>query len=466
MKRAINLTGGTFKHRSLPVSAQVTKNLFPQLIDNQIVKDKYILTNFVGQSLFGSVSGTGRGMVEYNDLLHRVCGNKLYSVDSLGVHTLIGNVQGGEKCIFDKLGNDLIIIADRKAFIYNGTTITQVTDIDLQSPDSVAVLNNQAIYDGNNDQFGVSDVGDASSINGLNYATAESKADNLIRVYVFDQIVYMFGEKTVEQWWNSGVGRPPFDRVQGGTIEKGLAGLHGVTNTDDLIYFFADDRELYQLNRSSKTSVTPTALITEFQTYSTVSDVIVWNMKLMGGNFIVLTFPTANRTWVYIEGGDWFQWSTGTKDFRNKANSYINIYNKDLVEDCENGNIYQLSFDTHTDNNEVIIRQRDTALIDGESFGFPDQFITMNKFVLNMESGVGLLSGQGSTPEVMLSFSDDGGRTFGTELRGNIGVQGAFNYRVEWGALGRFYSRIFRIKISDPVSFTIKTSYAEFEINT
>lgn len=461
----LNLTGGTYRHRSLPISAQTTRNFWPQLIDNPVVKDRYVLENFVGQKLFGSApSGKSRGMTKHNGLLYRVCGNTLFSVASTGVHTSIGTIIGSERCVFDSLGDDLIIIADRKAFIYDGATITQVTDVDLQSPDAVTVLNNQAIYDGDNDQFGVSDVGDASSIDGLNYATAESKADNLIRPYAFDQVVYMFGEETIEQWWNSGVGKPPFDRVQGAIIERGLAGIHGVGNNEDFIYFFGDDRELYRLKGSSKASVTPTSIIREFKTYSSVSDVIVWSMKLRGVNFVVVTFPTADKTWVYVEGGDWFEWSSGGSGGRNKANGHVEIYNKNIVDDYDNGNLYELDFDTYTENSDIIIRQRDTGVIDGELLGAPDKRITMSSFVLNLEQGIGLISGQGQDPEVMLSFSDDGGRTFSTERFGKVGKLGEFQWRVEWNALGQFYNRIVRIKISDPVACNIRNAYADLEV--
>ena len=274
----------------------------------------------------------------------------------------------------------------------------------------------------------------------------------------------MFGKRTIEQWWNSGVGRPPFDKVQGGTIQRGLAGLYGVDSNSSFIYFFGEDRELYRMKGGSYGSVTPTAIVEEFQSYADVSDVIVWTMKLRGMELICVVFPSANKSWIYAENGNWFEWTSGLKEDRTKANSYISIYNKHLVEDHENGNIYELDFDTYTDNGDTIIRYRDTGLIDGELFGAPDKEIFMSKFVVNMERGIGLLSGQGQDPEVMLSFSDDGGRTFGSEIRGHIGKLGEFQRKVEWNALGNFYSRIIRLKISDPVSFTIKNCYAEGEV--
>lgn len=464
MQVTINLTGGSYKHKSLPVSAQRTINFVPQVVDDPITKNKYILNSFVGQKLFTTVAGKSRGMFFHKGLLYRVAGNNLYSVLSNGTHSLLGSVPGDNKCIFDALDNKIIFIADRKAFVWDGSSLTQITDPDLDPPDSVAILNKHAVFDGNFDQFIVSNAGDPFTIDGLNYAAAESKADNLIRCYAFNQLVYMFGETTIEQWWNSGVGKPPFDRVEGGIINIGLGGILGVCNNLNYIYFFGNDRKVYRIRNSTVEPVTNQVLVQEFSSYATVSDVRLWSMDINNINYIVVCFPEANRTWVYMENGDWFEWSSGRYGDRNRADGYVYAYNKHLVEDFENGNIYELSSEVYTENNETILRQRDSAPLDGAIFGYPGKKITINELVVNIETGTGLVSGQGSDPIIMLSFSDDGGRTFSTERWGTVGKLGLYQYRVRFNSLGSFYQRILRIKTSDPVYYCIRDVIADIEV--
>lgn len=460
----INLTGGEFRDKSGPVSNQITRNFWPRIVDDSITKNKYILDSWVGQTLFGTCDhGKGRGTFFHNSILYRVCGNALYSVDSAGVHTYLGIIPGDDKCIFDAMGTSLIIVADRRVFVWDGATLTENTDPDLESPDSVTVINNQALYDGEGGRFGVSNVGDPLSIDGLSYATAESRADNLVRVYAFDQSVYMLGDLTIEQWWNSGVGKPPFDRVQGGIIEKGIASLHGVANSVDFLYVFGNDRKLYKIKGSTAVPVTDSALVTIFEGFTTVSDVIVWCMDLRDKNFTVITFPTENKTYVLPDGGQWFEWSSGVDGGRNIANSYVKAYHKNLVEDYRNGNIYELNFESYTENGNTIVRQRDSAPLAGIMFGVPGKTVAMNKFVLNIQTGVGLLSGQGSDPVVMLSYSDDGGETFSTERWATIGKMGKFKWKAEWNNLGSFDERIIRIRTSDPVYYCIRDAGAEME---
>ena len=274
----------------------------------------------------------------------------------------------------------------------------------------------------------------------------------------------MLGEKTIELWWNSGVGKPPFDRMEGGIIEIGLASLHAVSNNINYTYFLGNDRKVYKLRDATIEPVTNKALAREFQGYSTVDDAILWCMDLNDTNLVVVTFPTANKTWVYIEGGQWFEWSSGINGGRNKSNSYVKAYGKHLVEDYQNGNLYELDFDTYTENSEPIIRIRDTAPIDSGLFGSYGKRVTINKFILNIEVGVGLLSGQGSNPQIMLSYSDDGGKSFSNEMWGTVGKLGEFQYKVEWNGLGSFFNRIIRIKTSDPVYYAIRGADADIEV--
>ena len=90
--------------------------------------------------------------------------------------------------------------------------------------------------------------------------------------------------------------------------------------------------------------------------------------------------------------------------------------------------------------------------------------LTMNRIELICELGVGAVTGQGVDPEVMISFSDNGGRTFSTERRGKIGRLGDFERKVEWHICGSFVDRIVRVSVSDPVNFVIHNMVADVEI--
>ncbi len=463
----INLTGGSYQSRSRPLSSQVTKNFYPELQDDPFVKDKYVLMPFPGYKLFGSSAGLDRGMLEHKGVLYKISGTNFYSVASNGTHTVKGTVSGSGQCVLTGMGDNVLIATDAGlVYQYDGTAVTQITDSDLETPVSVAHLNNQAIYDGDNGRFCTSSVGDATVIDGLDYAAAESNADDIVRVYTFNQRLFLFGEKTIEPWFNSGVGRPPFDKIEGGIITKGLAARMSVANNDSYMYFFADDRRVYRISQVRDAQpVSNIALSHEFEGYSTVSDAIAFCFTIEGQNFYHLSFPTEDKTWCYSESvGQWFELSRSSTNGRDLANSHAYAYGKNLVADYRNSNIYEWDVNTYDENGLPMTRERASGVLHGGLAGAPGKELELNRFELILETGVGLVSGQGSDPVIMLQMSLDGGRTFGTEQWAKIGKSADFLQNVEWFGLGRFKEAIFKIKTSDPVTYSIHSANADIEV--
>ncbi len=74
---------------------------------------------------------------------------------------------------------------------------------------------------------------------------------------------------------------------------------------------------------------------------------------------------------------------------------------------------------------------------------------------LDMEVGLGLATGQGSDPQVMMRWSDDGGKTWSNEYMRSAGKQGEYKKRIIWRRLGRGRDRIFEFVVSDPIAFSI-----------
>lgn len=465
----INLTGGFYKHKSLSLSAQVCRNFWPRLMEDGSTKSPLVLDSFPGLKLFSTIAGNAdRGMLEHRQILYKVSGEVLFSVASDGTETTLGAIPGADRCIMEGILTNVIVVTGSRVFQWDGAAVTEVTDPDLETPNSAAHLNNQILYDGDGGRFVSSDVGDATSINGLNFATAEANADALLRVFVHGQIAYMLGEKTIEPWRNTGVGSPPFSRIENGIIPIGLGAIHSVASDDQFMYCLGDDNSVYVISGSTEQVISTDVINREISRFVTIDDAIGWCMNLEGTWMYCLTFPIEQRTFVYPKGGEWFEWSFGPNEKRTLSNSYAYAHRKHLVGDYTSGNIYELDFDTFTDteNNEPIIRTRDTGPLHGGLFQRPGKKIRMNRFELIMEVGVGLLGDvQGQDPVVMLQFSDDGGKTFGTEMWGRVGKLGEYIWKVEWFVLGTFDTRIIRIKTSDPVYYSIHSAGADLEFS-
>ena len=71
---------------------------------------------------------------------------------------------------------------------------------------------------------------------------------------------------------------------------------------------------------------------------------------------------------------------------------------------------------------------------------------------------MGLNSGQGSDPQVMLRWSDDGGHTFSNEHWKSMGAIGKYGKRTIWRRLGatmKIRDRVYEVSGTDPVRIYI-----------
>lgn len=118
------------------------------------------------------------------------------------------------------------------------------------------------------------------------------------------------------------------------------------------------------------------------------------------------------------------------------------------------GVIYEMSSSFYTDAGCTIRRLRRSPHVSDEM-----QWFFYDMLQVDMETGVGLVEGQGSDPQVMMRFSDDGGRTWSNEEWRSAGALGAFSRRVIWRHLGRGRDRLFEIVTTDPVKIAFIDGY-------
>jgi hypothetical protein len=85
---------------------------------------------------------------------------------------------------------------------------------------------------------------------------------------------------------------------------------------------------------------------------------------------------------------------------------------------------------------------------------------------VDLQAGVGTTTGQGVTPQVMLRWSRDGGRTWSSEQWTSAGALGAYKTRALWRRLGRARDMVFEVVVSDPVPWMLAAGYIQVERGT
>lgn len=449
----VQITGGSYLSQSRPLSSQQTINLYPKIVPQG--KEQAVLFSFPGLKRLGNEPGADRGLHRMAEVLYQVKGTRLYTIDKFGAHSDLGAINGSDRCIMADDGINLFIVSASGVYRYSSDTgaIDIVTDTNIVGAKSVAFINNQFIY--TNDKFSVvSNVGDGSTANGLNIIGEESLPDDMVRDFVFDDIIYRCSERSIVAWYNSGVGNPPIEKLQGRIFQVGLAAIHSIARTDDALYWLGDDFSIYQSNAGAKVKVSTDAISNEIQSYDKVSDAIGRTFIVDGINFYAITFPTGGKTFVISESlgaQGWFELSSGIGGGEYQGSSFIECYGKTHVADEKNGNIYTLCNKTFTNDGETMRRVRVTSSANGDLVGAKGQLVQMSKAKFIMETGNGLISGQGENPRIMVEYSDDGGKSWRHGGWPRIGRLGENTLQVNFFNMGKFYDRIFRIAMTDPV---------------
>jgi hypothetical protein len=233
-----------------------------------------------------------------------------------------------------------------------------------------------------------------------------------------------------------------------------------IRHSDNSVFFLGNDKVVWRLNGYSPVRVSTHAIEYAINQYSTVEDCVMWTQKEEGHVFIWCQFPTGNETWVYdVASNMWHRRAyrdplTGALG-RHRANCYVFFDNRHLVGDYLNGKVYELDLDTYDDAGDPLPAIRVCQHLSSSN---SRSDLTHRYLTIDLETGVGLPSGQGSDPQIMLKWSDDEGHTYGNEIWRSMGATGEYRTRVKWNRLGSVRypdSRVYWAEITDPVKRVI-----------
>jgi hypothetical protein len=293
----------------------------------------------------------------------------------------------------------------------------------------------------------------------LNFAEAEVAPDDLLVVKIYNQIAYMIGQNTTEVWYYSGTGNPPLSRQDTTLVNTGCAAQFSVASSDQFLYWLGDDGNVVQVRGTASRPITDPTLYQQISAMDDISDAVGNIITYDAHVFYVLSFPSAGKTFYYDESLNyWGTLSTGMNGGRHLINTSCFCYRKTLIADYTNGNLYELDGDAYTHNGDAILRRRTCVTEDADG-----RDIVVRRLKLIAEVGVGLATGQGSDPQVMLEVSFDRGKTWSQEEWRSMGEMGQYDKEIEWSSLGRGQSFTPRFSFTDPTGFDMYKAVAWVE---
>ena len=500
------ILGQSYVARSVNAADNRMINLFPEVIPEG-GKEPGWLQRAPGLRLLATI-GTGpiRGVWAFassSSVAFVVSGNELYKINTSYNATLLGSVSGSGPVSMADNGTQLFVACDPDSYIYNNSTdvFSPISDPDFPGAKVVGYLDGYFVFiEPNSQKIWVTTLLDGTSIDPLDFASAEGSPDGVVGMIVDHREVWVYGTNSVEVWYNTGASDFPLQRIQGAFNEIGCAATYSVAKLDNgLFWLGADSRGqgiVYRANGYNGQRISTHAVEWHIQSYGNISDAVAYTYQQDGHSFYVLTFPSANKTWVYdVAAQAWHERASGNENqYRHRSNCQMAFDSEIVVGDFENGNIYAFDMTVYADNgaiqkwlrswralppgqNNLKRTAHHSLQLDCESGvgldyldplgpveieNLYDLLLLEDGGELLTEAGDGILLNESEwgmmQPQVMLRWSDDGGHTWSSEHWAPMGAIGQFSQRVFWRRLGmtlKLRDRVYEISGTDPVKIAI-----------
>lgn len=394
--------------------------------------------------------------------LYFVSGNELVSFDAFGngqSHGTIGTSNGPVELV---AGRSLMLILDgSQGYKWDGTTLTSMAAT-ANFPDAAStgvVLNNTFIVNvANSDQFAISD--DGATWDSLDVATAEMSPDLIVKITRDKGNLVLCGEDSTELWINTGAADFPFERLPGGSLDWGCQAPRSTVRSSIGVFMLAKNAEggvMVVLIDGMSVRPISADINDAIGAFDNTADAVGHVYTQQGRWYYQLTFPSADRTFVYNVADQWWHERKSYGIGRHRVQGHGFIGTRHIVGDYQDGQFYELDFRTYTDDGQTIERRRITNAIEQNG-----QYIAHDSVWLIFD-GRGDLSAQGTDPIVRLRYSDDGGNTWGDWLTARIGKMGEYDQIAVFNRLGASRSRIYDILVTEPRPIALVQGFLQAE---
>lgn len=448
------------RSQSVLASPERCMNLYPQRVGK-----KYALYPTPGLTTFVEApESPGRGIFSQSVLgterAFAVIGTRLYEFFADGTTanrgtvatdrypaTMVTNGDGG---------GELFITSGNEGYVLNLTTNV------LSNPVSDVTFGGMidgffVALDSATSTMKISDLLDGATWDPTQIAQRSTAPDPWLAMLVKYPRIWLLGEHTGDVWYNAGTAPFPFAPISGVQIPYGIGAPFSLVAVGPAIMWLTHNQngegQIVEALGYAPTVVSTEPIEWAISQYARVDDAVAYSYQDQGHEFYVLNFPTANATWVYDRTeGLWHErgsWNATTGEFSEWGPQFhTHVFNQHMVLHSGNGSIYQQSINAFTDaDGEYIRRMRVPPILEKEHTR-----LTIDRLELLAEPGLGLTTGQGVDPQVVMAMSRNGGKTYSNERTRSSGEQGDYDARLVWHRCGSGRYPVPKFTATDPVA--------------
>lgn len=403
-----------------------------------------------GLVAFAEVEDVGgcRAMLELSDSdAYAVLGRVLVRLDGAGSATILGGIASDGMVTMARNRADppvICIVCDGLVYYCQAGVLTQNTDPDLPPPISVTALDGIFSFLCQDGRHFASDV-DAIDVNALSFATAEALPDPGVRNWTRGRDLVIGGTKSLEFWSNVGDDPYPFARVT--SKDVGVLAPDSMAMIDETSAFVAHDGTVRILEGYTAKVISTREVERLIATDPNPSAITATSHFGRGKMFYTLSGTNWTREF-NLATGKWHDRASYGMD-RWQVAKVMQWGQRRLAGHYAEGLLYTLEHDAHDEAGEHLIMQQITPPV----HEFPNR-ILHHALHVDAVPGVGAVVASTDptySPQLMIDWSDDGGRNWGTQLTRSFGRAGHMNSTIRLHRLGSAKSRRYRFSASAAV---------------
>ena len=462
---------GSYQSQSPLADDELTMNWYPEAIEMPGSVTRAAFYPTPGQQPFVTVTDVGtRALLYIAGRMFAVIGAGFYEVFVTQTATPRGTVRQDTYpatiSYNGPTGGQLFITSGGNGYCYDLTTNALTIVLTGEATQGGMVDGYFLAFNLATGRVRLSNLNDGTTWDPNQFFARSIAPDPWQAMLIVDREICLIGEKTGEFWYDAGNFPQPFAPNNSAIFNYGTIAPFGaaivagrptwLSQSDDGAGIVVA-AEGYSPQRISTHAVETE--IANFARTARITDAEVLSYQDQGHQFGSFTFPSANATRVFDATTSlWHHrgtWNNGAnRQDAWKARVHCYAFGKHLVGDWSSGTINELDVTFGSEADGSVIRR--TRIPPGLTVASRRRPVRVRRFEVLMEPGLGLVSGQGSDPQLMLRTSRNGGKTWSAERSRSAGALGDYGATAVWTRCGSSPTVwVPEVSVSDPIAWRL-----------
>jgi hypothetical protein len=319
-------------------------------------------------------------------------------------------------------------------------------DADVGSPISVCFTGGYFFFAYGDGRCRASGL-NSTAINSSDEVKAESGAGGLLRNVAYRGQLFLCGPSGIEVWQGDQPNASGFPFNRATVIPRGIAGTNAIAGWEDgfasALCWAGADNMVYQLRGYEPYRISTPTIERDLQALTDKTTLRCFVAAHNGHPYFYLKAPAFTHAFDLLTSTWQERKSYGYERFR--AEQSVHMFGDWILGDEFSGDLLRLDADNYFESDQPLVFDVESDTTDD----FPLN-AAVNRADFNFVGGSG--EGGGDDPQVMVSWSNSGGRDFGMPLMRSLGAIGDYSNLVTVKRCGRMgaHGRKWRLQVSDP----------------